>query len=136
MGKNIKDIKNPLSPFIQQNQNEDLEYLPSIERAKANANKLMKERHEKRVKEIIKNKQSEKYKMWEAIKKLLIEKIVPFVSKFLARWILKAIGSILGYIGITEDKLEGIIIAALCWIIGMIWSLVVDKKSLRTPVQE
>ena len=126
---------NPLSPFVQPHPfDEDFEYLPSIERAKENANKLMEERHKKRVEEILNYKQTERYKMWDAIKKILIEKVVPFISKFLVRWLFKAVGSILGYIGITEGRLEEIVIAALCWIISMIWSLVVDKKSLKTAV--
>ena len=55
-----KDI-NPLSPFVQPNpSDEDSEYLPSIERAKVDANKLMEERHKKRVQEILKKPKGNK----------------------------------------------------------------------------
>jgi len=136
LGKSIKEL-NPISPFVKAKEShpfdEDSEYLPSIERAKADANKLMERRAKERKEKILQHKQSKGYQMWESIKRVLLEKVIPFVAKFLVRWLLKIAGSIFGYLGISEGKLEEIIIAALCWIVGIIWSLVVDKKSLKTP---
>ena len=57
----MKYYTNPLSPFVQPHPfGEDTEYLPSIERAKENANKLMEERHKKRVEEILKKPKGNK----------------------------------------------------------------------------
>ena len=106
----MKVEKNPLSPFVQPHSfDEDSEYLPSIERAKADANKLMEERHKKRVEEILIKNKVRGFKM-TLLK--LIGGVLALVAGFLfyfifpgtglENWLIPLATSVLGALGIKN----------------------------------
>jgi hypothetical protein len=66
--------------------------------------------------------------MWETLKKFLVAKI--------AGWILKIGSGVLLTLGISQGSVEEFVGAAVSFIIGLIISLVVNKKAALTDPSE
>lgn len=66
--------------------------------------------------------------MLEKVKNILFEKVVPFIAKYLVRWSLKFVGSVLTYIGWDSSQYEDFVAGVLLFVVGALWTLVVDKN--------
>lgn len=64
--------------------------------------------------------QEEKLKMWQTVKKFLVQKLV--------QWILKIGGGFLLSIGISQNSVEEIIGALISILLGVLYSLITHKK--------
>ncbi len=64
----------------------------------------------------------------DTIKKIIFEKLIPFLATYIVRWSLKFVGSVLTYLGWEQSNYESLIIGVLTFVIGVIWTLIIDKK--------
>jgi len=121
--KSKKEL-NPISPFVKHPFDEDSEYLPSIERAKKDANELMKRRAKERKKErkekIINYKLSKGYEIMELLKKI---KEILIKVKDIATTIFGLIGALVVflqeyYATNGSPKWYQVVLAAVIFIIG------------------
>ncbi len=64
----------------------------------------------------------------EEFKIFVLTKVIPFFSRFILRWALKFVGSVLIYIGWEESQFEELIIGLLTFIFGAILSILFEKK--------
>ncbi len=69
--------------------------------------------------------------MLEQIKEVIFQKIIPFVAKYLVRWSLKFVGSVLTYIGWDNNQYENFVAGLLLFVVGAIWTLIVDKNKKK-----
>jgi len=123
LGKSIKEL-NPISPFVKAKEShpfdEDSEYLPSIERAKADANELMERRAKERKEKIINYKLSKGYEIMELLKKI---KEILIKVKDIATTIFGLIGALVVflqeyYATNGSPKWYQVVLAAVIFIIG------------------
>ena len=64
--------------------------------------------------------------MWQTLKPILVQKIV--------QWILKVASGVLVTLGVSQGSLTEIVTAVVTLVVGVVWSLVTNKKvSLTDP---
>jgi hypothetical protein len=68
------------------------------------------------------------FKNIESIKNFLNNNFLPFFAKYVVRWILKSAGSIICYLGVTEDQLYKAILGFLIFLCGACITILIDKK--------
>ncbi|MEW6006452.1 MAG: hypothetical protein AB1695_14205 [Stygiobacter sp.] len=73
-------------------------------------------------------KEEEKIKMLDAIRKIIVTKLV--------QWILKAGGGVLAGLGISQNSVEEITIGAVTFLISALWSLISTGKIALTPPED
>lgn len=63
----------------------------------------------------------------QVVKDLLLQKAVPFLTKYVVRWSIKFVGSVLVYLGYTQTQYEQFVSGLVLFVVGILWTLFTDK---------
>lgn len=66
--------------------------------------------------------------MLENIRIFIFQKVVPVLVQYVLRWSIKFVGSVLIYAGMTEAQYQELIAGIITFAVGILWTLIVDKK--------
>jgi len=64
---------------------------------------------------------------YQFIKDFLLQKVVPFFTKYVVRWSMKFVGSVLVYLGYTQTQYEEFVSGLVLFVVGILWTLFTDK---------
>ena len=64
---------------------------------------------------------------YQFIKDFLLQKVVPFLTKYVVRWSIKFVGSVLVYLGYTQTQYEEFVSGLVLFAVGILWTLFTDK---------
>ena len=65
--------------------------------------------------------------LYQVIKDFLLQKVVPFLTKYVVRWSMKFVGSVLVYLGYTQTQYEEFVSGLVLFVVGILWTLFTDK---------
>jgi hypothetical protein len=65
--------------------------------------------------------------LYQVIKDFLLQKVVPFLTKYVVRWSIKFVGSVLVYLGYTQTQYEEVVSGLVLFVVGILWTLFTDK---------
>jgi hypothetical protein len=65
--------------------------------------------------------------LYQVTKDFLLQKAVPFLTKYVVRWSIKFVGSVLVYLGYTQTQYEEFVSGVILFAVGVLWTLFTDK---------